>query len=144
MAKNRAFDGGGARIAGGRWNPEGCAAVYTAESRALCALEILVHANPSELAENYVSFPVEIPSGIEIERIEPDDLPSGWRRYPSPAGLQEMGRDWIDGGTSAVLSVPSAMVPQERNYILNPGHAGFRKIRILDSERFIFDPRLRS
>jgi len=143
MAKRKAFDGEGARIAGGRWNPAGYPAVYAAESRALCALEILVHADPSDLAAGYVCFPLEIPSGVKIERFESATLPSGWRRYPAPARLQQLGRQWLERAAGAVLSVPSAMVPEELNYVLNPAHPAFQKIRIHDPVRFDFDPRLR-
>ena len=141
-SKRKAFDGAGARRYGGRWTPEGLNVVYTAESRALAALEILVHADPADLPHDLVCFGVEIPARVKLERIELEHLPRGWRRYPAPPALQQLGQAWLEAGKTAVLQVPSAVVPAEHNYLLNPAHADFAKLHIGRAEPFALDPRL--
>ena len=141
-SKRKAFDGSGARRYGGRWNPEGLAVVYTAESRALAALEILVHSDPQDLPDDFICFGVEIPARVKLEHVDRRRLPRGWRRYPAGPRLQQIGRDWIEAGKTAVLQVPSAVIPAEHNYLLNPLHPDIGTIRIGRSEPFAFDPRL--
>ncbi len=138
-----AFSGEGARLAGGRWTPSGVEAVYCSETLSLAALEILVHADPSELLRaRFVYFEVEIPDDLPREEIGPRDLPRGWRRMPAPAALQEMGAHWVRRAKTAVLIVPSAVNPAERNLLLNPNHSDFRKIHASRPRSFSFDPRL--
>jgi RES domain-containing protein len=139
---NAAFDGEGARRAGGRWNPRGVAVVYASETLSLAALELLVHADPALLPEDLVAIPAEIPETLRVRRIEPAELPRGWRRHPPPEELAQIGASWAAKLETAVLSVPSALVPQERNFVLNPAHAEFRRIRIGKPEAFALDARL--
>lgn len=138
----KAFNGEGAWEHGGRWNQEGHRAVYLAESVSLCALEILVHVDPEDMPSNYYCYEVEIPAGIRIGRFEVDSLPKNWRRYPPPPSTQRLGAEWLRSGSSAVLSVPSAVIPPERAYVLNPEHKDFAKIRIGEPKPFRLDPRL--
>jgi RES domain-containing protein len=137
-----AFDGEGARLAGGRWNRRGTAVVYASETLALAALELLVHVDAALAPEDLVAIPAEILESIALTRVDPDDLPRTWRRYPAPESLARIGTDWAREMKTAVLSVPSALVPRERNILLNPTHPDFSKIRIGPAERFSFDPRL--
>jgi RES domain-containing protein len=136
-----AFDGEGARKTGGRWNSPGFAAVYTSATPSLAALEILVHVPRSELLLAYVLFSAQVPEDL-IEVVDPRRLPPNWRDSPIPPQEQAVGDEWLRGGRSAVLQVPSAIVPQESNYILNPAHEGFSRIRIGDAETFELDRRL--
>jgi RES domain-containing protein len=138
-----AFDGEGARKAGGRWNPRGVAVVYASETLSLAALELLVHADPALLPEDLVAIEADVPETVPVRRIEPETLPRGWRRHPSPQALASLGGDWAKSLETAVLSVPSALVPREANFLLNPAHADFRKIRVGKPEPFDLDPRLR-
>ena len=126
-----AFSGEGASEFGGRWNNAGTAVVYTAQSQSLAALEMLVHLDFSELLEKYV-----------LLGAEPSALPRNWRYDPAPASLRSIGDDWILAGTSVVLRVPSALVPEENNYLLNPGHRDFARVRVGKPVAFRFDPRL--
>jgi RES domain-containing protein len=133
----RAFDGEGARFAGGRWNPPGIAVVYTSATLSLAALEMLVHADVGLVASR-----VDIPDGVRVRTVEIDGLAPDWRLYPPPPALQELGAAWAQALETAVLSVPSVVVPAERNYVLNPAHADFGRLRVGKAEPFSFDPRL--
>lgn len=138
-----AFSGEGARLAGGRWNPKGLPVVYTASSLALAALETLVHADEDLLPTDLVYFAVDLPDALSIELVTLDDLPSDWRGYPPPESLQEIGATWFAKQTSAVLAVPSAVIPEENNILLNPLHPDFAKLRWGSPHPFQWDPRLR-
>ena len=137
-----AFDGDGARRYGGRWNPMGTAVVYCSGSLSLATLEALTAFGRAEAPSNYVSIQVEIPASVAIEHVQPDRLPRGWKAHPAPEMLAEIGREWVESDRSAVLAVPSAVTPSECNYVLNPAHPEFRRLRIADPEPFAFDPRL--
>ena len=140
--RHAAFDGEGARRAGGRWNRKGSAVVYASESLSLAALELLVHCDPSLLPTDLVAIRAKVPDGVAIRRVEEKDLPRDWRAYPAPPSLAEIGTAWIAAGDTAVLTVPSCLVPKERNALLNPAHGEFRRIRVGRPEAFSFDPRL--
>jgi RES domain-containing protein len=137
------FDGEGARRAGGRWNRRGTPVVYASQSISLAALELLVHADPAFLPGDLVAIAADVPDALSVESIEIADLPRDWRRYPAPESLADRGTEWTRAGRTAVLSVPSAVVPQERNYLLNPAHPDFRRIRTGKPEPFDFDGRLK-
>ena len=137
-----AFSGEGARLFGGRWNPVGVPVVYCSGSLALAALEILVHAGRESLPRDYRAVPVDIPETMEIERIEPTALPKDWRAYPAPLRLQALGERWVRAARTAVLRVPSAVIPEESNLLLNPAHPDFAGLRIGDPRPFSFDLRL--
>ena len=136
-----AFNGEGARVAGGRWNSPGVAMVYTSESAALAALELLVHLGRSASLADYVIFSCEFENGI-VEIVDPRVLPHDWRIYPAPESLQRIGDRWVYQLRSAVLRVPTAVVEGESNFLLNPGHPDFKRIRVSKSRPFGFDPRL--
>ena len=140
----RAFDGEGARRYGGRWNHKGSSAVYTSDSLALAALEQLVHLSAEIPLSPRVAISVDIPTDLAITVISPSELPEGWRRTDGVEALKERGTRWLDAGETAVLSVPSVIVPKELNYVLNPEHPDFGRIEIGGPEVFEFDPRLLS
>ena len=137
-----AFDGEGARRFGGRWNSKGVPVVYTAGSRALAVLEMLVHLEDSDLLKHYRLIPVTFRDAL-VKVLDPRVLPSTWKRRPTPASVRAIGDAWIAAGESAVLRVPSVVVPRENNYLLNPRHADFTKLVIDRPEPFRFDRRLR-
>ena len=136
------LSGEGARLYGGRWNPPGVSVAYTSASLALASLELFVHLNRDDRPPDLVSAAAEIPDDVTTTRIEPKDLPGDWRKYPAPSELQEIGRSWIHEGKSAVLRVPSVVVPDEYNYLINPSHPHFRRIVIHPVEPFAFDERM--
>lgn len=141
-SRKEAFSGEGAWKYGGRWNQEGHRAVYLAQSISLCALEILVHVDPEDMPSGFYCFEVHIPEGIRIEKIEAGSLPKKWRNYPAHPSTQQMGTEWLKSGTSVLLSVPSAVIPAERVYVLNPEHKDFKKIRIGKPRPFRLEQRL--
>jgi RES domain-containing protein len=120
----------GAALQGGRWN-----------TVSLAALEVLVQF--SVLPRDFVLTEIHIPAVVIVEFVSEQDLPTDWRSLsPSPT-TQEIGRRWAVELGTAVLSVPSAIVPIERNYVLNPRHPDFGQIEFLPSTPFRFDPRLK-
>lgn len=135
-----AFSGEGARLFGGRWNPKGHSVVYTAESRSLALLEMLVQDDP--LRARYVLIPVRIPDAVSVSEIDLASLPPDWRSLATRDTLQAIGRNWLEQGTSAVLAVPSAVVPAERNYLINPNHPDFARIEVGTAEPLETDLRL--
>jgi RES domain-containing protein len=135
-----AFSGEGARIAGGRWNSKGASVVYTSENKSLAALELLVHVNPA-LPRNFKAFRLEFDDGM-IERIPAHDLPHDWRTEPPGAATKALGDAWVAAARKPILAVPSVIIPQEINYLLNPAHPDFAKIHIDAPTDFTFDPRL--
>lgn len=137
-----AFSGEGAALAGGRWNSRGARVVYTSATRSLAALETLVHIDP-HIPFEWVMFRCTIPMRI-IEIVEQSALPAEWRSEPPTVRTQRVGDDWLRENRSAALSVPSVIVPEERNFLLNPNHADFRSIVIHKPVVFAFDRRLRS
>ena len=135
-----AFSGEGARLYGGRWNRKGVAMVYTAGSQSLAMLEMLVQDEP--LRARYVMVPATLPKNLKIERVIPDQLPADWRDLGARQRLQAIGTDWARRRSSAVLAVPSVVIPTETNYLLNPLHPAFARIEIGKAEAFVTDLRL--
>jgi RES domain-containing protein len=115
--------------------------IYTAESQALAALEMLVHLDSPDLLKKYVLFEVSMDPSY-VRDLDISTLPRNWKADPAPAKVQAIGDDWVAGGVSPVLCVPSTLVPGESNYLLNPRHPDFRKLRIGAMIPFQFDPRL--
>jgi RES domain-containing protein len=135
-----AFSGEGARLYGGRWSRKGVPMVYTAGSRSLAVLEALVQDQP--LRARYHMIPAMLPNNLKIERIAPDALPPNWRSLAAREELQAIGSEWVKGVSTAVLAVPSAVIPAETNYLLNPLHPQFGKIEIGEAEELVTDLRL--
>ena len=136
-----AFSGEGARLYGGRWNSAGVAMVYTAGSKSLATLELLVHLDSSALLPSYSICPVDFDDSL-VEVVDPADLPSDWQQSPAPTSLQVMGDEWISRQSSLVLRVPSAIVADESNYLINPVHKDFKKLLVGRMKPFSLDPRL--
>lgn len=137
-----AFDGEGARLHGGRWTSPGRAVVYVAATTSLALLETLVHA-PSTLLPAYVAIPVTFDAKL-VSTIEIASLPRRWRSHPFPAALRRIGDEWLASGVSAALRVPSAVVPEESNFLLNPAHPDFPRISIGSPVALDVDFRLRA
>lgn len=138
-----ALTGEGARRYGGRWNAKGQPAVYTAATLSLAALEMLAHVDTDLLPDGFSAFALDIPDeDIRIDRLSSADLPPDWRYAYPPASCQAIGSKWLGQGGSAVLAVPSAIIPEENNYILNPRQPDFARIKSLPPITFTFDSRL--
>jgi RES domain-containing protein len=138
-AKN-AFDGEGAYRYGGRWNSRGVRVVYLSSSPALAALEVLVNADAQLLlAVPYVAIAVEFDEPLVTR---PERLPKNWRDDPPPRSAARIGDDWVMSAASLLLEVPSAVIPFEPNYLLNPTHPAMGSLHIGKPQAFSFDPRL--
>jgi RES domain-containing protein len=136
-----AFSGEGARRFGGRWNSVGRSVVYTSEHPSLAALETLAHADRKRFARDLLAFEVHVPTDL-VARLDDADLPPDWRARPDAPAARAVGDAWLTAGTHAALSVPSVLVPQERNVLLDPGHPRFAEVRIGGPVAFRFDDRL--
>jgi RES domain-containing protein len=137
---NVAFSGEGAAKYGGRWNSPGTFMVYASSSLSLAALEVLIHFIGSPLLP-YCAFKIEFDDKL-ITVPDPKDLPANWRSEPPVPATMRLGDDWTKSATSAVLAVPSILVPVEANYLFNPLHPDFKKIKISEPQHYTFDPRL--
>jgi len=138
-----AFNGEGAKRFGGRWNNEGTSVVYTSESLSLAALEQFVHLGSDGFMIRFVYFKVSIPASVKIITLKEEDLPPDWRSEPPANSTMEIGSAWVKANSSAVLSVPSVIIPGENNFLLNINHADFKKMKIGPPEKFSFDRRMK-
>ncbi len=136
------LSGRGGLFVSGRWHTRGRRIVYTSGSLALAALEILVHADPSELPADLFRVAIDIPDDVTLERIDVSTLPATWRSFPAPAMLQQLGDGWLQRQAALVLRVPSAVIPEEHNYLLNPAHPEAPRVTVVSAEAFVYDPRL--
>lgn len=137
-----AFSGIGNQKVGSRWVPPGLLAVYTSEHAATTVLENLVHMDPIHFGNRYVLIGADIPDEATTESLDIESLPSEWQELYEDPVLQQIGEDWIRRMETAFLIVPSAVVPQERNIIINPLHPDFHTIVFHPQQPFRFDSRL--
>ena len=140
----RAHDltGEGSRINGGRWNHQLTSCIYTSESRALALLEYSVNVNIDEIPRA-LSFTIFEIHGTEIYELKTEDLPGNWRDVPAPSSTKDFGTALLKAAKKPVLKIPSIIIPDEFNYILNPIHADSRKFKILEIKDFIYDMRIK-
>ena len=126
-----------------RWNNDNEFVIYTASSRALATLEFLVHLNLVKPSFTCKTLVIDIPETSEfIDVIRKEDLPDDWREIDSYPALQTIGSEWYRNNHSPVLKVPSAIIPQEFNYIINTRHPQFNEIDLADTEDYFWDIRL--
>jgi RES domain-containing protein len=134
------LDGEGAFRYGGRWNSRQVRMAYTSAHLSLAALELLVHLDgPPDLP--HMAVRIAFDDGI-VDRVPLEDLPAGWNELPVSLISRAIGDAWIRQGTSAVLQVPSVLIPIEANYLINPLHPDFAKVRVEGPVDFAFDRRL--
>jgi RES domain-containing protein len=140
-AKFPANSGAGAAKFGGRWNRVGTPAIYASQTVSLAALEVLVHY--SAIPRDFILTEIRLPENIAFIRWETKSLPPGWDANVMIPETQDLGELWVQSRKSALLSVPSCVIPRERNFVINPAHPAFRRIKFLPSVPFAFDPRLK-
>lgn len=137
------FSGEGARRFGGRWNPKGVAVAYASTRISLAVLETLVHLGVSHLAQLDLRLCTAVISAdVPIKRLTAADLPADWADVPGPPELRRIGRNWVESGESIALIVPSAVVLEEDNVLINPAHSDARRIAYEKSRPFRLDERL--
>ena len=138
-----AFDGIAAQRFGGRWHSPGRRAVYASASKSLALLEVLVHLDVGRPLPRLVAFTFDVDSGL-IEQLAAAQLPRHWRTARGVLATQRIGDEWLASCSALALAVPSAIVPEERNYVLNPAHAAFGRLQFGRPIPFLLDPRLAS
>ncbi len=116
--------------------------VYASAHLSLAVLEALVHTDPDALPDDLTAFEVEVPDGLAVERVEVEDLPEAWAHGVECPVCREIGERWTSEGRAVALIVPSAVVPEEANVLLNPRHPAAAGVRVAVSRPFAFDPRL--
>jgi len=137
------LSGNGARLFGGRWNSEGQFALYTSLTRSLALLETLAH-TPAKLlqAKTYLLITLLIPDTTVIQSLEAKKLPHGWNDVEISPFTQKTGNQFLIAKKNLALAVPSVLIPEELNYVLNPLHADFKKVKIINKRRIRFDNRV--
>ncbi|MBC8753180.1 RES domain-containing protein [Kordia sp. YSTF-M3] len=141
--KNNLLSGIGAEKIGGRWNEIGTRAVYTSQHISLAYLEVVMHLDITEdLPSDRILVHVEIPDDVSVYEFK--KLPRNWNTFPYNSKTQEIFTKFVEENKHAVLKVPSAIVKDEFNYILNPRHIDFHKIQVVKIQKFTFDSRLYS
>ena len=118
------WTGIGSRAVAGRWNSRNVPVVYASGSISLAAIELLVHLDSAELLARFIKCPVSFDARL-VKRLRISRLPRNWRADPSPISLRSIGDEWARSAQTPVLAVPSAVVPDEWNYVLNPAHLRF-------------------
>jgi RES domain-containing protein len=135
------MSGRGAYRRGGRWNSQGREIIYMSESLSLCVLENLTHLVKVPMMQNFKSIWVDIPEAL-IRILEDKDLPLTWKAIPAPKATKEIGDKWFDEKISVVLKVPSTVVPTQWNFVLNPTHPDFNKLKSGEIRVLELDDRL--
>lgn len=138
------LSGKGAELTGGRWNPPGMPMVYCAGTRALACLETIVHLNSGGLPLNRYLVEVTIPAALAAaaEVCSEADLEVGWDALPASVTSLDFGSGWLKSRRAAVLILPSAIVPEEENILINPLHPGAASVKARKVRRWRYDPRL--
>ena len=134
-----ALSGEEARLYGGRWNPPGHPCVYAAATRALAVLEMLVHLTPASRGIEFRLLELDLPDDLVAPRLIPD---SGWNDQPAGPASQHSGLQWLKTARHVALPVPSVVIPEETNILLNPVAPGFERLRITAETSFRLDSRL--
>jgi RES domain-containing protein len=135
------FIGDGAKKYGGRWNNKGTSLIYTSSTLSLAAMELLTHLEYTQVLRKYYKISIELDSRSVLD-LNINDLPSNWWDHSTYHETQIIGDHWVKSGASCILKVPSSVIKEEFNYLINPVHTDFKKIKIGQPSNFNFDPRL--
>jgi RES domain-containing protein len=139
---SKPFDGEGAYRFGGRWSSPGTRIAYTSEHVSLAILEYFVHIDPDDPPRDLVLAVAEIPDSVTRVKMTVIQLPANWRETPADPKLTAIGDEFVRNGRATILIVPSALAPGESNWLINPLHSGFSKIKLKRAETFQYDSRL--
>jgi RES domain-containing protein len=137
------LSGEGARLFGGRWNHLLTPCIYTSESRALAVLEYTVNVTIDEIPRSLSIITYEIQDNV-IHELSIADLPGNWRESPAPSSTKDMGTDLLTCAELPIIKIPSAVITQEYNYLLNPKHKDSENFRIIKVEDFVYDLRIKN
>jgi len=122
-----------------RWNPNDIGMIYTASSRSLACLENAVHRSQAGLSQLFSIMTIKVPDHIKTKTIRLNDLPADWTDYNEMSFTQHIGQAWIRENESVLLRVPSSIIDEEVNYLLNPDHKDFEQIKVIKTQLFVFD-----
>ena len=136
------LSGKGAAIKGARWNSAGVELIYTAGNRSLAMAEVAVHLTLATLPNDYLMLTIHIPDNMEIKEISESNLPEGWKEFPHPVATQKFGNDFVSQKQFCVLKIPSVVTQGDFNYLIDPNHKDFNKIKVTKMEKFPFDNRI--
>lgn len=125
-----------------RWNSKGVYVIYTASSRALACLENLVHRSGEGLHNRFKIIEIEIPDSVSMLTVNSEDLPADWHKTENYPACQAIGNRWIKEGKYLLLEVPSSIIKEETNVLINPNHPKFVNVKISEIRNFRFDQRL--
>ena len=134
--------GEGARLFGGRWNKRGYNMLYASEYLSLSVLEFLVHLDYQFINKDFGFIEIELPKNAVITKVKPNILRQDWRHNPTLSFTQDYGTDWLLSHKSLVLKVPSAVLPNESNFLINPNHKQFSEVKIMRKSILDIDPRV--
>ena len=126
-----------------RWNSNDVQVVYTSASQSLACLENVVHRNSMGLNAFFKVMYLEMPDNLKIDVVDRDQLPYHWKSFEALHFTQRIGDAWASAMSSAVLKVPSSIIATEFNFLLNPLHPDFKRIKLLKSDPFVFDERIK-
>ena len=135
------FDGEGASRYGGRWSSPGIRLAYASEHFSLAMIEYFVHLDRDDPPPDLVVAAADVPDDVSRVSLSPGSLPATWRQTPASVELATIGDRFARRRREAILVVPSALAPDESNWLLNPEHPGFRRVRIHPPEPFAYDAR---
>jgi RES domain-containing protein len=138
----KVLSGKGASISGGRWNSPGTEIIYTAANRSLAMAEVAVHFSIATLPAGYMMMTLYVPEIVSVTEVDIKTLPEGWNQFPPLKQTQLFGDQFITDGKRCLLKVPSAVTQGDFNFLINPLHPEFKKIKITEYEPFPFDRRL--
>lgn len=136
------LSGKGAALKGARWNSTGVELVYAAANRSLAMAEVAVHFTLATLPADYVMLTLFIPDDIAMQKLTITDLPAGWNQFPHPSATQAIGDKFVAENKYCLLQIPSVVTKGDYNFLINPHHADFKKIKIVHKEKFPFDNRI--
>lgn len=136
------LSGKGAAIKGARWNSAGVELIYTAGNRSLAMAEVAVHLTLATLPDDYLMLTILIPDDMEVKEIFEIDLPEDWKEFPHPVSTQKFGNDFVSLKQFCVLKIPSVVTKGDFNYLIDPNHKDFNKIKVTEMEKFPFDNRI--
>lgn len=136
------LSGKGAKEYGGRWNSVGNSMLYTSENISLCLLEVLCNVQLELVQQNLALIELQLPKTNLFDTISLNDLPKDWYKFPAPYELNSIGDKFLKEGKFLGLKVPSAIVTEEHNILLNPLHSMFKEVKIIKQKKYVVDNRL--
>jgi len=137
-----ALSGKGAALKGARWNSIGVELIYTASNRSLAMAEVAVHFTLATLPSDYVMMTLFIPDAMAFQKLKESDLPTDWNTFPHPPSTQAIGDAFVAANKFCVLQIPSSVTQGDYNFLINPNHPDFVKVKIITTTKFPFDKRI--